>query len=371
MPSNRQVSARRCKRVSKVRASLAGLLGLTLLLGGCGSREVPVYTTQFNAFGTTVDLSIVGVRREQAAEATATVERDFQFFDSVLFREDSGRMLMVNELLATGEPFAVPPSLIPLLKKTQVLSDRSGGLFDPATGRLSRLWGLDSPNPAPSAPPDQAAIQALLDAKPTIADLYLDGIELQSDNPAVLLELDSVAAAYAMDVGANTLRASGVRSAMINVGGDVRAIGNRSGRPWRIPVPRASGTGVIGIVDVSGDASLVTASAQQRNFRYQGKVYHSLIDPRTGLPASDASSATVLYPGDAVTAAAAANALMIAGPNELPLVAAQLGLRYALVIDTEGRLHLTPEMDRILDLLDTNLEQVISPALEATSTSSE
>jgi thiamine biosynthesis lipoprotein len=156
---------------------------------------------------------------------------------------------------------------------------------------------------------------------------------------------------------------------MVNAGGDVRVIGNRSGRPWRIPVPRASGSGVIGILDVSGDASLVTASSQRRNFRYRGTVYHSVLDPRTGHPATGASSATVLHEGDALTAAAAATALMIAGPEEWPLVAERMGIRYALVIDADGRLHMTPEMHRILDLLDTNLEQLISPVSAADPTS--
>lgn len=341
------------------------LLGLLLMLSGCGSGEVPVYTTQFTAFDTAVDLSIVGIQREQAAEVAAAIEHDFDFLDHALFEQSSGRMLRVNELLATGEPFTMPPSLIPLLDKSQALSTRSAGLFNPASGRLTRLWGLNSPNPAPHAPPDAAAIQDLLDAKPMMADLYRNGLELQSDNPAVELALDAVAPAYAMDVAVDTLRNSGVRSAMINAGGDVRVIGSRSGRPWRIPVPRASGSGVIGMLDVNGDASLVTASRQRRNFIYNGKVYHSVLDPRTGHPATGISSATVLHEGEALTAAAAAIALMIAGPDEWPLAAARMGTRYALVIGADGRLHMTPEMQQILDLLDTNLEQVISPVAMA------
>jgi thiamine biosynthesis lipoprotein len=341
-----------------------------MMLAGCGSSEVPVYTTQFTASNTTVDLSIVGIQREQAAETAAAIERDFDFFDDALLQASSGRMLRVNELLATGDPFAVPPSLIPLLNQAQTLSTRSGGLFNPALGRLTRLWGLDIPNPGSHPPPSAAAIQDLLDANPMMADLYLDGIELQSDNPAVELALDAIAPAYAMDVAVQTLRNSGVRSAMINAGGDVRIIGNRSGRPWRIPVPRASGSGVIGILDVSGDASLVTASSQRRNFIYRGAVYHSVLDPRTGLPATGASSATVLHEGDALTAAAAATAPMIAGPDDLSPLAGRMGIRYALLIGADGRLYMTPEMHRILDLLDTNLEQVISPLATAEPASS-
>jgi thiamine biosynthesis lipoprotein len=342
-----------------------------VLLSGCGSSEVPVYTTQFNAFGSAVDLSIVGMQRERAATAATALERDLQFFDHMLFGADSGRMLRVNELLASGEPFAAPPSLIPLLQRAQALSAQSQGLFNPAMGRLTRLWGLQSPSPLAHAPPDAKAIQRLLEAEPSMDDLYLDGIELQSDNPAVELDFNSVASAYAMDLAVEALRTQGVRSAMINAGGDVRAIGNRSGRPWRIPVPRASGTGVIGILDVSGDASLFTASPQRRNFIDQGEVYHSVLDPRSGRPARGAASATVLHQGDALTAAAAANALMVAGVADWPRIAAGMHIRYALVIDADGNLHMTPGMDQILELLDSNPERIVTPLPEDGSGPSE
>ncbi len=349
----RYLSARRLLR----RAAIA--LVITLLLAGCSDTEVPVYTTQFPAFGTAVDLSIVGSQRDRAAAAAANIERDFLFFEQALFANSSGQMLRINEQLASGEPFAAPPSLIPLLRRTQDLYRQSGGLFNPALGRLTRLWGLDRSRPESSLPPDQAAIDALLAVNPTMDDLYLDGIELQSDNPAVQLDFDPVAAAYAMDVGIDALRAQGVRSALINVGGDLRAIGSRSGRAWRVPVPRASGTGVIGILDVSGNASLFTVSSQRRNFVYQGQTYHSVLDPRTGRPVEEAASTTVLHEGDALTAAAAANALMVAGPRDWPRVAGQMGLRYVLLIDRDGRLHMTPQMAELIELLDTGAKQII------------
>ncbi len=342
---------------------------IAALSAGCNNREVPVYTTQFPAFGTAVDLSIVGAQRERAAAAAADVELDILFFQRALYANSSGRMLRINQLLASGEPLAAPPSLIPLLARSQDLYRQSGGLFNPALGRLTRLWGLDRSRPESAPPPGQAAINALLAVQPTMDDLHLNGIELQSDNPAVQLDFDSVASAYAMDVAIDTLRAQAVRSALINIGGDVRAIGSRSGRAWRLPVPRASGAGVIGILNVTGNASLFTVSSQQRNFVYQGEVYHSVLDPRTGRPVEEIASATVLYQGDGLTAAAAANALMIAGPEDWPSVAGQMGLRYALLIDTLGRLHMTPAMAGRIELLDTGAEQIIQVPQEPGSPS--
>jgi len=355
-----QLSLQKLQR-ARIRLILAGILAsiLASLTAACDTTEVPVYTTQFPAFGTAVDLSIVGIQRERAAAAAADVERDLLFFERALYANNAGHILRINEQLARGEPFAAPPSLIPLLIRSQTLFTESDGLFNPAIGRFTRLWGLDHTHPASETPPGQAAINALLAVRPTMDDLYLDGLLLQSDNPAVQLDFDAVATAYAMDVAMDALRVQSVRSALINIGGDVRAIGSRSGRAWRLPVPRASGTGVIGILNVSGDASLFTASSHARNFVYRGAVYHSVIDPRTGRPADAAASVSVLHEGDALTAAAAANALMIAGPQDWPRIAARMGIRYALLIDNAGQLQLTPAMAERIELLDTKVEQII------------
>ena len=359
MFADRTAPVGRCWPAVRVLQRAAFTLVIVVLTAACNSTEVPVYTTQFPAFGTAVDLSIVGIQRERAANAAADVERDLLFFDHALYADRSGRMLRTNELLASGEPFALAPSLIPLIAGSQALYSQSDGLFNPAIGRFTRLWGLDHAAPEPNPPPGQAAINALLAVRPSMDDLYLDGIELQSDNPAVQLDFDAVATAYAMDVAIDALRAQEVRSALINIGGDVRAIGSRSGRAWRLPVPRASGTGVIGIVDVIGDVSLFSASAQRRNFVYQGNVYHSVIDPRTGRPADGVASATVLYEGDALIAAAAANALMIAGPDDWPRIAERMGIRHALLIDNRGQLQMTPAMAGLIAILDTKAEQII------------
>ena len=342
----------------------AAILFIVALIAGCGSGEVPVYTTQFPVFGTRVDLSIVGIQRERAATAAAKVERDLIFFDQVLQGHRAEHMLRINAQLPSGEPLAVPPSFIPLLTRSQALFSASDGLFNPAMGRFFQLWGLDRANPATNPPPAEAAIDALLDVQPTMTDLEFDGIEVRSDNPAVQLNFDAVATAYAMDLAVDALRAQSVRSAMINVGGDVRAIGSRAGRSWRLPVPRASGSGVIGMLDVSGDASLFTASAQRRNFRYRDQLYHAVLDPRTGRPACGALSVTVLYEGDGLTAAAAAQALMIAGPEDWPRIAGRMGIDSVLLIDEGGRLHMTPAMADLITLLDTKAEQVILSPLE-------
>ncbi len=331
-------------------------LALAALLAGCRGAETPVYTTQFVAFDAAVDLSIVGKLKEDAQAASAEVEQDFLFLDYATHAWKPGPMIRVNELLPKGEPFAAPPSLLPLLRNSQVLALKTRNLFNPTIGHLLKLWGFHVTEPECRPPPQDAAIKRLVAAAPTMADLYIDGIMLQSDNPAVQLDLSGIAVGYAMDLAMDNLRERGIRDAMINRGGDVRTMGDRAGRPWRVPVRRGSGAGVLGIIDVVGDVAVFTSSIHARNFIYDGQVYHAVIDPRSGRPAAGLQAVTVLYEGSAAVADAAADALMVAGLSDWQDIAARLDLRHVLLIDDAGTVYMTPAMAERIELLDAHTD---------------
>ena len=338
-----------------------------VLLAGCRGAETPVFTTQFSAFGSAVDLSIVGMLRQDAVAAAAEVKGDLELIDHALHPWKPGPMVRVNELLATGEPFAAPPSLLPLLRQSQVLAEQSDNLFNPALGHLMRLWGFHTDEPECRPPPPARDIRRLVDAHPTLSALYVDGIMLQIDNPAVKLDFEEVIRGYAMDLAIDDLRARGIRHAMINIAGDVRAIGDRAGRPWRVPIRRASDAGVLGILNVSGDASVFTSSDYRRNFIYDGKTYHNILDPRTGYPAEGVRSVTVLHEGSAALADAAADALMVAGVERWQEIAERMGIRYVMLIDDSGTIHMNPAMAERIQLLDTDADVALTPAPAAES----
>jgi thiamine biosynthesis lipoprotein len=89
---------------------------------------------RFNAFGSQVDLSLVGVSAAQAQQAAAAIEHDFQFMDRAWHAWGPGPLARVNELLPAGEPFVAPPSIVPLVRLSQRFAEQSGGLFNLAIG---------------------------------------------------------------------------------------------------------------------------------------------------------------------------------------------------------------------------------------------
>jgi thiamine biosynthesis lipoprotein len=341
--------------------ALVALVFATLLLAGCRS-DTPVYTTRFLAFGTLMDLSIVGVSHAQAERASQLLEQDFQFMHRAWHAWDPGPTGRVNRLFAEGKTFAAPPSVLPLIRLSRLYAEQSGHLFNPAIGHLVDLWGFHSDAPECHPPPAADQIRKLLVANPRMSDVHDDGILLRSDNPAVKLDFGAIGKGYGIDLAIGHLRELGIHNAIINAGGDLRAIGDRGGRPWRIAVRRPTG-GVLGVIQVSGDESVFTSGDYERNFVHEGKTYHHIIDPRTGLPAEGTRSVTVVHT-DATTADAAATALFVAGPEQWQEVARRMGVRTVLLMDRNGVLHMTPAMAARIELLDQAAEVRVSPPLD-------
>lgn len=340
---------------------LAMALTFLIALTGC-KREEPVYNTRFVAFGALVDLSIIGVDRDTAQRASRVIEQDFAAMDATWYSSEPGTLSRVNELLATGKPFAAPPSVLPLIRLGQDLAARSGDLFNPAVGRLVTLWGFHLDTPECRPPPPKEQIRALVEKAPRMSDISLDGITVQTQNPSIQLHFGSLGKGYGVDMAVAHLREMGIHNAIVNVGGDLRAIGDRDGQPWRITIRRPTGTGVLAMLDVSGDESVFTAGDYERNFVFDGRNYHHLLDPRTGYPAEGTHSVTVVH-GNAVTADAAAAALFVAGPEHWYRVARDMGVRYALLMDTSGTIHMTPAMAKRLKFLDKDPDIRLSDPL--------
>ncbi len=338
---------------------LLALIGL--IIGGCEQQE-QVVTTRFLAFGTLIDLTIAGVSQEQAEQATAAIEKDFSQMHKSWHAWDPGPLGRVNRLISHGVTFATPPSVLELIRQGADLSIKSDHLFNPAIGNLIDAWGFHSDDPAGRRPPEPEKIAELLQQNPRMSDLMLDGINLHSTNPHVKLDFGAFGKGFGIDLAIDHLRQLGIENAILNAGGDLRAIGSPQGRPWKIAIRHPSGEGVLAGLEVSGDESVFTSGDYERNFSWKGRRYHHIIDPRTGYPASGTKSVTVIH-SDAATADAAATALFVAGPDNWYNIAQKMGIKYVLLVDSKNRAHMNPAMRKRLKLDSGQYEIHLSPPL--------
>ncbi len=334
---------------------------LAIVLAACRG-ETPAYTARFSAFDTFVDLTIVGVNPKRAKQISQALQQAFAFMEGAWSPDRPGPLRRVNELLRTGKAFAAPPSVLPLIRTGRIYAEKSENLFNPAIGQLLDLWGFASNSPQMHAPPTRRRIEALVAAHPRMSDIRVDGIQVRCDNPAVALDFGAFATGYGIDVAIEHLRDFGIRNAMVRAGGNLRVIGDRAGRPWLIPIRRASGGGVIATIGVSGDESLFTVTDHDKTFVYDGKIYHNNIDPRTGYPARGSRSATAIS-SSAAAATAAAHALFIAGPVGWYRIAEDMQIPYVLLIDSEDKVHMNPAMADRVEILDKGVPIELSAPL--------
>ena len=315
-------------------------------LTACNKPPREFHDTQL-VFGTLVEITLYDVDEATAERAFAILREDFEYMHFMWHPWQPGPLARTNELLALTAWFSANPSVLPVIERSRELSPKSHYLYNPAIGKLLDLWGFHSDELPAGPPPDQAAIAALVEQNPTIDDIVIDGVRMKSTNPAVKLDVGAMAKGLALDREIEVLRKLGIRNAIINAGGDLKVLGRHGDRPWRVGIRHPRKPGVLAAVNVQDGEAVFTSGDYERYYEYQGRRYHHILDPRTGYPADQSISVTVIHP-DAATADAAATALFVAGPDEWHAVAKDMGLRYVMLMDRQGRIHMTPAMaDRL------------------------
>lgn len=325
-------------------AAALGAAGLGLALAGCTPAPAPPYRQQVLVFGTLVEITIAGAERPAAERAAAVAVRVLDGLHRRWHAWEPGPLTELNARLAHGDTVTLAPDQAAVIGEAQRLSAASGGLFDPAIGRLVAAWGFHADErPAGLPPPAPGHLRELVTRRPSMADLHLDGDRLHSRNPAVQLDFGAYLKGHGVDRAIDALRRHGISNALVNAGGDLRAIGRRDGRPWRIGIRDPRGPGLLASLELDGDESVYTSGDYERYFDYDGRRYHHIIDPRSGESASGAMSATVLYPGGSV-GGGASTALMVAGPAGWRDVVRDMKLEYAMLVAADRTVYLTPAL---------------------------
>jgi FAD:protein FMN transferase len=330
---------------------LVVVLGLLIGLGVWRHRaatEGGIHDFSGATMGTTwsaridADLSSSGQdeARRVIQERLDSVSRLMSTYDS------ASEVSRFNRHLGT-DPVRVSPELIEVLGMAREVSERSGGAFDVTVAPYVDAWGFGPSEPR--APPDDAELAAL---RPRVGYdlLVLDTVEgtLAKKNPATTIDLSAIAKGYAADQVASALRSLGLESFLVEVGGELRAVGaRRDGRAWRVGVerPDEGGSGYAGTVDLRDEG--IATSGDYRNYRESdGVTYAHIIDPRTGQPVRVRHLSVTVVQANAAMADAWATALTVLGPDRGYDLARSVGLPAAFVLaGAEGpRPRVTPAL---------------------------
>lgn len=257
-----------------------------------------------------------------------------------------GELTDLNRALAAGRTARVSPALAGLIQGAMAMERLSGGCFNAGIGGLVGQWGFHDDVMRPGRRPSPAELARWTARPPGLSQLHLQGGRARSDNPALLLDFGGYAKGVALDWALDRLQLAGVNGGLLNLGGNLAAMGDAGGpaaRPWHIGIRDPHGPGLVARLQTVGREAVVTSGSYERYRILDGQVCTHVLDPRTGAPAPQLVSVTVVHPSAAL-ADAAATALLVAGPQGWGRVAAALGVDQVLVIDRQGRRHATPRL---------------------------
>ena len=334
---------------------MPGLAIVLLSLSACQSEEV--LSRQSFVFGTLVEVKIRTSNRDQAIDAVDTLFSRFDQLHTDWHAWKPGDMTATSAKLSQGKWFTPASSITPVLEYSRQLYRDSRGLFNPAMGSLVALWGFHA-DTLPDKPPAETAIDSILRDLPGMDDIEFNNGRVRGHHPHIIIDAGGMAKGYAVDTGTELLRKHGINNALLNAGGDLCGIGNRGDRAWRVGIRHPNGQGVLASIDLSDGECVFTSGDYERGYDYENRHYHHIIDPRTGYPANGAVSVTVLHP-DGARADAASTALLVAGVDGWQDIARSMKVDKVLLVDHQGRLHMTAGMQKRVVIRDNAAQEII------------
>lgn len=197
---------------------------------------------------------------------------------------------------AQGAPVRVSADVYDLVRFSVQLAAQTDGAFDITVDPVAKLWGIGTESARVPQAEEIARALTCVDYRNIVIGA---SPELSLHKPSISVDLGAIAKGYACDAVVGQLRADGVTRAVVDLGGNIFAMGTRdNGEPWRVGIrsPERDSGGLIGVVRVA-DRSVVTSATNER-FMIEGEtVYHHIFDPHTGYPADNGlTSVTIVGP---------------------------------------------------------------------------
>ncbi|WP_316822498.1 FAD:protein FMN transferase [Pedobacter gandavensis] len=259
--------------------------------------------------------------------------------DSILLKIDSSMSLykpysQISRFNLSKKGMLIDDHFARVIRKSFEVHRETNGKFDVTVAPLVQAWGF-GPKPVSNFP-DAARIKELLQ-NVGMNHLELQGNYLKKKKPGITIDLNGIAQGYSVDVVADFLLKKGIRSFIVEIGGELRVEGPKpDGSVMKIGIegPAASSTDEPEIRHIlSFSTGAVTTSGNYRKYlqRGKGKIAH-LINPKTGYPLDNQLISVTIFAKDAMTADGYDNAVMAMTMKEaLAFVESKKGMEAYLI----------------------------------------
>lgn len=290
---------------------------------GFNSNTAQKRTTTRLLMGTMVSITTWGVADSKEQQAVAAAFAEMARIEASMSSHQPQSQVAKINAEAMDNRLPVTAELAGLLMEAAKIQEISHGAFNPGLGKLIGIWGFSSKSAVKQPPKkeDIAAWAAKFKADATILPTKTsggDGFTLSLPNSASSLDLGGIAKGYAIDRAIETLKKFAIKNALLNAGGDLRGIGNKGGKPWRVGIQHPRETQrVIAVSEWStqpdGDMAMVTSGDYERFFFHEGRRYHHILNPHTGYPAESTLLSVSVQADNATLADGLSTAFFVLG----------------------------------------------------------
>lgn len=273
-----------------------------VLSSGCSLESK--YDCEFFAMDTVMTINAYGSKSETAVKAA---QNEINRLDRLLsVQNENSEIFKLNQ----SKKITVSEDTLTLITRSKELYTLTDGAFDISCEPLTREWGfyLGLENKVPS----QKAIETALEGVGAEHIKFENSTVTLDDNTS--LDLGGIAKGYASHKAAEILKEYGVTSALMSLGGNVRAIGSKpDGESWSVAITDPDDNSKsIGTLKIS-DKAVVTSGGYQRYFEENGQIYHHIIDTKTGYPADSSLKSVTVVSSDDTLADALSTSLFVMG----------------------------------------------------------
>jgi thiamine biosynthesis lipoprotein len=265
-------------------------------------RSVPV-------MGTIAEIGVVHRDERYAQRAIDAAIAELRAVDRTMTRFDDSSEVGRANREAARRPVPVSAATAEVVTAALLWAEASSGSFDPALGRAVELWDVGHR----SSPPATSEVRRMAGAA-----LYR-GVEVDTRrgepvvvyrDPAISLDLGGIAKGYGVDRAVAALREWGIAHALVNVGGDLYAMGtSEDGDAWEVGVRDPDDATKLAARFRISDRAIATSGDYEQYFEHGGRRYHHLLDPRTGEPRRTGVRSVTVAADRCMTADAAGTAV--------------------------------------------------------------
>lgn len=249
----------------------------------------------------------------------------------------------------TADTWHISEDLASLLSEGLDITRESDGAFDIAIAPLTSLWDFTAEDPKV---PDDAAIQKALPLCSSDG-VTIDGQDITLPSDDIQFDVGAIAKGYIADRMKDFLVKKGVNSAIINLGGNVLCIGSKpDGTPFKIGIqkPFADRNETEAVMDIAGK-SVVSSGIYERCFKQGGKLYHHILNPKTGYPYDNSLISVTIISNQSVDGDALSTTCFALGLEDGLKFAEKKGVQ-AVFITEDYELHYTDGFQDEINVTD-------------------